>query len=250
MSSTNWIRIIEELSMNALPALQTNIYDGWVLRFADGYTNRANSINPIYPSNEDLCNKIEIVNQIYRSRNLKPVYKLTKQALPENLDETLEKNGYILAGLTGVQVLALKDTVVEVKHKAVIFNKFNEDWFIHYCHLNNISEDNTLTLKNMLKSIISKAAYFLLQDDDGEIFACGMCVLEREYIGLFDIVTAYKHRNKGYGTILIQNILHWGRENGANYAYLQVVLNNVPALKLYSKIGFKEVYQYWYRSKE
>lgn len=250
MSSTNWIRIIEELSMNALPALQTNIYDGWVLRFADGYTNRANSINPIYPSYEDLCNKIEIVNQIYRSRNLKTVYKMTKQALPENLDETLEKNGYILAGLTGVQVLALKDTVVEVKHKAVIFNKFNENWFNHYCHLNNIGEDNTVTLKNMLKSIISKAAYFLLQDDDGEIVACGMCVLEREYIGLFDIVTAYKHRNKGYGTILIQNILHWGRENGANYAYLQVVLNNVPALKLYSKIGFKEVYQYWYRSKE
>jgi len=250
MPGTNWIRIIEELSMNALPALQTNIYDGWVLRFADGYTNRANSINPIYPSNEDLSNKIKSVYQIYRSRNLKTVYKLTKQAIPENLDETLEKNCYILAGLTGVQVLSLKDTVVEVKHKAVIFYKFNENWFNHYCHLNNISENNTLTLASMLKNIVAKAAYFLLQDNDGEIVACGMCVLERDYIGLFDIVTANKHRNKGLGTILIQNILHWGKENGANYAYLQVMLNNEPALKLYSKMGFKEVYQYWYRSKE
>ena len=32
------IRLIEELSLNAWPALQTVLYDGWVLRFADGYT--------------------------------------------------------------------------------------------------------------------------------------------------------------------------------------------------------------------
>ena len=41
------IRTLEELSMNALPALQTMLYGGWVLRFANGYTRRANSINPI-----------------------------------------------------------------------------------------------------------------------------------------------------------------------------------------------------------
>ncbi len=30
------IKLIEELSMNAWPALQTKLFDGWVLRFADG----------------------------------------------------------------------------------------------------------------------------------------------------------------------------------------------------------------------
>jgi len=28
-----------------------------------------------------------------------------------------------------------------------------------------------------------------------------------------------------------------------------VMLNNAPALHLYSKIGFVEKYQYWYRTK-
>ena len=47
MNRSKLMQKIEELSMNALPAMQTQIYDGWVIRFADGYTKRANSINPI-----------------------------------------------------------------------------------------------------------------------------------------------------------------------------------------------------------
>ncbi|MDQ7864919.1 hypothetical protein RCO48_38815 [Peribacillus frigoritolerans] len=33
MDQSKWIQKIEELSLNALPAMQTQIYDGWVIRF-------------------------------------------------------------------------------------------------------------------------------------------------------------------------------------------------------------------------
>ena len=39
------IRFYEELSLNSHPAIQTNYYDGWLLRFGNGYTARANSVN-------------------------------------------------------------------------------------------------------------------------------------------------------------------------------------------------------------
>ena len=37
---------------------------------------------------------------------------------------------------------------------------------------------------------------------------------------------------------------------GAQGAYLQVMLNNPPALALYQRLGFAEAYRYWYRVKE
>ncbi len=37
---------IERLSMRAWPALEEEWLDGWLLRAAQGYTDRANSVNP------------------------------------------------------------------------------------------------------------------------------------------------------------------------------------------------------------
>jgi len=42
-------------------------------------------------------------------------------------------------------------------------------------------------------------------------------------------------------------MLHWGKQHGAQYAYLQVVGTNLAAQQMYVKLGFQERYQYWYR---
>lgn len=46
----NEILRFEELALNALPAILTEFYDGWILRYSNGYTFRGNSINPLYKS--------------------------------------------------------------------------------------------------------------------------------------------------------------------------------------------------------
>ena len=100
------IRVIEELSMNAWPSLQTMLYDGWVLRFADGYTRRANSINPIYPSwSTTWATRYGPARGLYRDRGLNVVFKMTSAVYPETLDDVLAGQGYAVDAQTSVQTL-------------------------------------------------------------------------------------------------------------------------------------------------
>jgi hypothetical protein len=93
MPNPNQVLHIEELSMNAHPALKTALYDGWVLRFSNGYTKRANSVNPIYPSALPFEEKIEHCENAYHRQNLPVVFKLTSE-LAGTLDSLLENRGY------------------------------------------------------------------------------------------------------------------------------------------------------------
>jgi ribosomal protein S18 acetylase RimI-like enzyme len=45
------------------------------------------------------------------------------------------------------------------------------------------------------------------------------------------------------------HLLRLARQRGAERAWLSVVADNAPALRLYEKLGFSPVYDYWYRIK-
>ncbi len=79
--------------------------------------------------------------------------------------------------------------------------------------------------------------------------AVGLGVADTGFVGLYDLVTEKEFRNRGFGKQLVLNLLDWGKQHGARRAYLQVMLDHTPALHLYSKLAFKEIYQYWYRVK-
>lgn len=103
-TSDEQIRIIEELSLSAWPCLQQILDDGWILRFADGYTKRANSVNPIYMGTQNVQEKIKRCEQIYLKKNLKPIFRITPLAHPENLDELLANEGFHKKDLSSVQL--------------------------------------------------------------------------------------------------------------------------------------------------
>jgi len=101
------IRHLEELSLNALPALETTYLDGWVVRFADGYTKRANSVNPLYTSVTDVEDKMDYCESMYAVRKQPTVYKMTPLAEPRDLDQFLTERGYREEPGASVQLLAL-----------------------------------------------------------------------------------------------------------------------------------------------
>ena len=243
------ITILEELSLNAWASLQTVLYDGWIIRFANGYTKRANSVNPIYPSSLDIDQKLHFCEDLYQNQKLPVVFKMTPATHPSHLDKMLDARGYQKDSPTSVQTIDLEIVNPQISSEAEIQDDLSDEWLENFCSMSSISEQNRKTLRQILINIIPRCCFVSLKSN-GRVVACGLGVLQPGYLGLFDIITDKDFRHRGYGQKVVNSILAWGKESKAQKAYLQVMLNNAPALYLYSKIGFTEQYQYWYRIKE
>jgi GNAT superfamily N-acetyltransferase len=245
---------IEEAGLNAWPALQHMLYDGWVLRFSKGYTKRANSANALYPSAIDVQEKVAFCETQYRKRALAPIFRITPFA-PADLDGILEARGYELIDTTLVLHLGLGQGVAAIsKSRESDSTGFSDhvrresldDWLPTYCRLKSSSPEEHRTHREILEAILGRCFYASLTAS-GEAVSCALGVLEGAFFGLFDVVTAPEHRSRGHGTALLITMLDWARENGARHAYLGVVERNSPARRLYDKLGFRELYRYWYR---
>lgn len=240
-------RRIEEMSLHHWPALSTVHYDGWMLRVAGGYSKRANSVVALYESTLDLDLKIKHCEDFYIAHQLRPVFKVTPFAQPENLDITLEKLSYERIDETSVQTMSLDQIGVPSMQGVAIEERINPGWIESFCRLSGVENKHKSTINRMLSSLMQRACYTRIYLE-GTVIACGYGVLEEEYIGLYDVVVDSSQRGKGYGEQLIFNLLRWGMERGARFAYLAVVVDNTPAQRLYGKLGFREKYRYWYRA--
>lgn len=237
---------IEELSMNAWPALQTKLYDGWVLRFAEGYTKRANSVNPIYNSTISLRIKLDYCEKEYGHVNLPVVYKLTSESQPKALDEELDKRGYKRIDETSVRLLRIENYRDKKVEGIQITTEFNDTWINGFFKCSGINEEDQITAKKMLDNIIGKVICVSKQVD-GKLVGCGFGIIEREYVGIFDIIVDKNYRGNGHGKNIMNGILNTAANKGVKTAYLQVVVGNRPAENLYNNLRFQEEYRYWYR---
>ena len=240
------IQTIEELSLNAWPALQTMLYDGWLLRFSGGYTPRANSVNPLYLSSLPPLEKIEFCQREYRARGLPAIFKLTPTSQPPGLDEVLSGLGWSRQAPTSVQVLDLKGWERGQSSTTHLSAQADSSWQEAFARMSGIALNRRQLHEQILAAVLPATCYAAVHIGS-EIAACGLGILQGSNIGLYDIVTDARFRRQGYALRVVRGLLDWGASQGAQQAYLQVMLDNTPALSLYSQVGFGEIYQYWYR---
>lgn len=235
---------LETLTTSAWPALATELVDGWVLRFARGYTKRANSVAPLAVGALPNEEKIAYCEQRYAAQNLPAIFKLT--AASQALDEKLAARGYSQIDLSSVQQRGLLHFVAEPDFAVRMSAQVSDTWFTQFAELNHVAVAHRATAQQMLASYVCPTQFAVLYQDE-RVVACGFAIIQQYTLVLYDIVSDSQQRRQGYALRLIEQLLAWGRNNGATSAVLQVVVANEPAMALYAKLGFTEQYRYWYR---
>jgi RimJ/RimL family protein N-acetyltransferase len=240
--------IIEESSLAAWPALQQECYDGWILRYSMGYTKRSNSVNPIYPSSKDLNEKADYCEKWYQGKGLPTIFRITPFVSPQHLDPFLDARGYKKIDVTSVLTLQLSDLQIQPRPGIELRTINMGEWLQIYHRFKEETLQSQMLHRKILEAIPFKVRFVILLDA-GHPVACGIGVVDKPIIGLFNLITIATQRKKGYGTDLLVSLLDWARGIEVELAYLQVVENNVAAMNLYAKCDFKKAYSYWYRVK-
>ncbi len=276
-------RRLEEAAANAWPALHQVLLDGWLLRFAKGFTKRANCVTPLYPSSQGDEGKVRHCENLYARERLRSIFRLRLTEEQGALDDYLQARGYrqvgpslvLTAGLPqsasnplgvnpglpppsqpspagpqnrkeGRRAMPRPDTVPVRAPSAHCFMLTQGEWLQCHAALTGASKKFTRLHGAVLNAVRTDCAYAALRDGERTL-ACGLGVWESGLLGLFDIVTHPRHRQRGLGEALVRSLMHWGRMQGASTAYLQVAAGNEAARGLYAKLGFQEQYPYWYR---
>ncbi len=84
------------------------------------------------------------------------------------------------------------------------------------------------------------AVYFCLEEEGNVIGYVGMWnILGEGNINNIAILPDY--RRKGYGKLLLEQLIAYGEEQKLSFLTLEVRASNESAIRLYSSVGFREV---------
>lgn len=239
------VAALESAAFLAWPALEPEEnLQGWRLRFAGGYTKRANSANSTCQARALDAAVLQALAQRFVPRSLPPVFRLVEGTVPDGAESQLQAHGYreVDPSLVLVREVSAADAALAAPAQAADA----ADWLQTFVAVSGKPRHGQDIHLQMLQSISAPCCWAVRIGADGQQQACALGVLAQGQLGLFDIATCAELRRQGLAARLVRQVLGWGARQGARRAYLQVLASNAPALALYQKLGFRLGYRYTY----
>lgn len=95
---------------------------------------------------------------------------------------------------------------------------------------------------NIIKSEINNPdSIVLVAKEDNQIIGFAGIWKAIDIMHLMDIVVAKAYRRKKIASLLLEQLINLSIEHNINELTLEVSQNNLPAINLYNKFGFKEL---------
>jgi len=247
---------LEERGFNAWPAPRNVYYGGWVFRLGGGYTKRANSANALGDRNEMRAGSINAYTPVrdfalvraeaerfYAANDQPTIFRLSPLA-GVDADPLLEAAGYEKLDPSTVMTAPLD--AARAAPRVTLSPTPTPSWLNGIAAAQGVAPSHRLIHDRIVQSIALPTAFATAHV--GETAAgFGLAVGERGAVGLFDIVIRPEFRGRGLGRAVTLALMAWGRDGGAETAWLQVFDANRVALGLYEGLGFRAAYPYHYR---
>jgi len=252
---------LEALMDAAWPAPDRHDTGEWVLRAADGVTQRANSVWPRAAAADPEAAARDVAAW-YRQRRLPVTYQIFAHGPTAPLDALLDRQGFSRQSETLVMAMPgsgngnggsghLGGAVhpgVEIAHEP------SAEWAGLWWSVDGRGgSDHLATALRILTGCPS--LYAMVRDDDGRPAAVGRLAVPPGpadgraggWGGLYCMATRPDARRQGRAGRVVRALLDEGSAQGLAGYWLLVMASNAAARELYAKAGFREAARYAYR---
>jgi ribosomal protein S18 acetylase RimI-like enzyme len=232
----------ERRIVNAWPAVSTLLIGDWVIRFANGYSGRANSASPLKAGATLDEAMLALIEELYRADGLPPCIRLTPLTAPATI-AAVHARGYRLKDASFGMLRDLADIAPEFEPELQIEAAASADWIAGVARYQSGEKAHAGNLAAIVEKVRLPAAFatFLIA---GEPVAYGMSVAERGMAEIGSIVVDPGHRGHGLGKRLVAGLMSWAKVQDCALAYLQVDQANAVAIRLYDGLGYRRLYAY------
>ena len=174
------IKTIEDLSLNAWPSHQIELYDGWILRFSYFYTHRTNSVEQFGNSTLTWREKIPYCESVYKRLGTPAVFKISPLVSPD-FDYVLENRGYAIQHTTNVMAMSMNAARLDAPYPDVTFcDNIPSEWIESLFRLKNTTNPiHRKVVPSMYQAILKETICASIRMDN-QIISTGLVIQDRD----------------------------------------------------------------------
>jgi GNAT superfamily N-acetyltransferase len=236
---------LERAGMKAWPGIEMSQNGSWVLRAANGYTQRANSVQPLDPDDaEDLDARIAQITEWYASRGLPPIFRMTPLASPR-LAAALDAAGWTIEDRSCSLGMEMPDVAPDARGEYL--DPFGDRFLDSQRAMQGYSEEKLGKFVALMRAVRVPMTGVVLYSDTNAAVASSLWAVADGIAVTGNVVTDSMQRRRGFAAGMMRTGLAWARQQGATGAALNVVADNTPARALYASLGYRWLFDYAYR---
>lgn len=237
--------LLQDVMSRSWPPNEAAVLGDWMLRGAEGFTRRANSVLVLGDPGTPFAEALDRVNTWYAERALSTLFQVV---VGDPWDRVLADAGWPAEGetlaRTGRLVRAV-DALRDVDATGVeVTERVDDAWLGRYRRVEGMPG---AAQRHVVQGPPGTAFASVPDPDGGPPIAIGRVAVRGRYAGFSAVEVDPAHRRRGLARAVMRALVDHALARGAVTGWLQVEVDNEPARALYDGLGFTDHHVYHYR---